>query len=40
LRRAIRRKLQDPLAERILSGSFAEGATLRVSVREGELKFE
>ncbi|HEY6555892.1 MAG TPA: hypothetical protein VI072_01410 [Polyangiaceae bacterium] len=40
LRRAILRKLQDPLAERILSGSLAEGATLRVTMRDDELTFE
>ncbi len=40
LRRAILRKLQDPLAERILSGNFAEGTKLRVTLKDDELHFE
>ncbi|HEY6562366.1 MAG TPA: AAA family ATPase [Polyangiaceae bacterium] len=40
LRRAILRKLQDPLAERILSGNFAEGTKLRVTMKDDELIFE
>ncbi|HMJ15435.1 MAG TPA: AAA family ATPase, partial [Polyangiaceae bacterium] len=39
LRRAILRKLQDPLAERILSGSFAEGTAVQVTVKDDELSF-
>ena len=37
LKRVIQRRLQDPLAMAILEGRFAEGVTVRVDVRDGEL---
>ncbi|MBN1303766.1 MAG: ATP-dependent chaperone ClpB [Anaerolineales bacterium] len=39
LKRAIQRKLQDPLALKILSGEFREGATILVDRGEDELIF-
>lgn len=40
LKRAIQRMIQDPLARRVLSGEFADGATIRVDAgREGVLTF-
>ncbi len=40
LRRAIQRRLENPLARRILAGEFAEGATVSVDVSaDGELTF-
>ena len=39
LKRVIQRELQDPLALAVLEGRFAEGAEIRVDVREGELTF-
>jgi ATP-dependent Clp protease ATP-binding subunit ClpB len=40
LRRAIVRHVQDPLAEKMLSGSVGEGTTLRVRHADGEFRFE
>ena len=40
LKRAIQRSLENPLALRLLEGEFAEGDTIRVDAREGELAFE
>jgi ATP-dependent Clp protease ATP-binding subunit ClpB len=40
LRRAISRELQDPLASALLAGKYAEGATVRVRVADGELRFD
>ncbi len=40
LKRLLQRKIQDPLATRILSGDFAEGDTVVVGVSDGELTFE
>ena len=40
LKRTIQRRLQDPLAMKILQGEFKEGDTVRVDVRGGELVFE
>jgi hypothetical protein len=42
LKRLIQRKLQNPLAMRLLEGKFADGDTVRVKVvkRTGELDFE
>ncbi len=40
LRRAIENLVEDPLAEEILQGKFAHGATIRVKVRDGKLAFE
>jgi ATP-dependent Clp protease ATP-binding subunit ClpB len=39
LKRVIQRELQDPLALAVLEGRFAEGAQVRVDVREGHLTF-
>lgn len=39
LKRVIQRALQDPLALAVLEGRFAEGAEIRVDVREGKLTF-
>jgi ATP-dependent Clp protease ATP-binding subunit ClpB len=38
LKRAIQRHLEDPLAQRVLSGAFMPGETVRVSARNGELE--
>jgi ATP-dependent Clp protease ATP-binding subunit ClpB len=40
LKRAIQRMLENPLALRLLEGEFAEGDTIRVDARDGELVFE
>jgi ATP-dependent Clp protease ATP-binding subunit ClpB len=40
LKRAIQHQLENPLAQRILSGEFAPGDTIRVTAREGALAFE
>jgi ATP-dependent Clp protease ATP-binding subunit ClpB len=40
LKRAIQRLVENPLALRLLGGDFAEGDTVRVDLREGELAFE
>ncbi len=40
LRRAVQRLLEDPLSEEVLRGGFVEGATIRVTVHEGHLRFE
>jgi ATP-dependent Clp protease ATP-binding subunit ClpB len=40
LKRAIQRLLENPLALRLLEGEFAEGDTVRVDARDGELSFE
>jgi ATP-dependent Clp protease ATP-binding subunit ClpC len=39
LRRTIQRKIEDTLAESILSDEFEEGSNLRISFRDGELDF-
>jgi ATP-dependent Clp protease ATP-binding subunit ClpB len=39
LKRVIQREVQDPLALALLRGEFAEGDTVRVDVREGEIMF-
>jgi ATP-dependent Clp protease ATP-binding subunit ClpB len=39
LKRAILKKLQDPLAEEILAGGYATGATVKVNVKDGEFVF-
>ncbi len=39
LKRAIQRLVENPLALRLLEGEFAEGDTVRVDVRDGELVF-
>jgi len=40
LKRAIQRQLENPLAMRLLEGDFADGDTVRVDARDGELVFE
>src|SRR5438034_4372042 len=39
LKRAIQRRLENPLALRLLEGDFADGDTVRVDGEEGELTF-
>jgi ATP-dependent Clp protease ATP-binding subunit ClpB len=40
LKRALQRLVENPLALRLLEGDFAEGDTVRVDARDGELVFE
>jgi ATP-dependent Clp protease ATP-binding subunit ClpB len=40
LKRAIQRLLENPLALELLEGRFADGDTVRVDARDGELVFE
>ena len=40
LKRALQRLVENPLALRLLEGEFAEGDTVRVEARDGELVFE
>jgi ATP-dependent Clp protease ATP-binding subunit ClpB len=40
LKRALQRLVENPLALRLLEGGFAEGDTVLVDVRDGELAFE
>ncbi len=40
LKRAIQRLVENPLALRLLEGDFADGDTVRVEARDGELVFE
>jgi ATP-dependent Clp protease ATP-binding subunit ClpB len=40
LKRALQRLVENPLALRLLEGEFAEGDTVRVDARDGELVFE
>jgi ATP-dependent Clp protease ATP-binding subunit ClpB len=40
LKRAIQRLVENPLALRLLEGDFAEGDTVRIDARDGELVFE
>ena len=39
LRRAIQRRVLDPLAERLLKGDFGEGDTVLVDIAGGALSF-
>ena len=39
LKRVIQKYVQDPMAEMILQGKVRDGATVEVSVRDGELTF-
>jgi ATP-dependent Clp protease ATP-binding subunit ClpB len=39
LKRAIQRLLENPLAQRLLEGEFADGDTIRVDAQNGELAF-
>jgi ATP-dependent Clp protease ATP-binding subunit ClpB len=40
LKRALQRLVENPLAQRLLEGDFAEGETIRVDAQNGELVFE
>jgi ATP-dependent Clp protease ATP-binding subunit ClpB len=40
LKRALQRLVENPLALRLLEGDFAEGDTVAVDARDGELVFE
>jgi ATP-dependent Clp protease ATP-binding subunit ClpB len=40
LKRALQRLVENPLALRLLEGELAEGDTVRVDARDGELVFE
>jgi ATP-dependent Clp protease ATP-binding subunit ClpB len=40
LKRALQRLVENPLAQRLLAGEFAEGDTIRVDAEDGELVFE
>jgi ATP-dependent Clp protease ATP-binding subunit ClpB len=40
LKRALQRLVENPLALRLLEGEFAEGDTVRVDAKDGELVFE
>ena len=40
LKRAIQREIQNPLAERLLDGSVADGDTLRIRIADGRPAFE
>ena len=40
LKRALQRLVENPLAQRLLAGEFAEGDTIRVDAQNGELVFE
>ena len=39
MRRTIEKELEDPIAERLLSGVFSEGSIIKVAVSKGELTF-
>jgi ATP-dependent Clp protease ATP-binding subunit ClpB len=40
LKRALQRLVENPLAQRLLAGEFADGDTIRVDAHDGELVFE
>ena len=40
LKRALQRHLENPLAKALVSGTFSEGQTILVAVKEGALAFE
>jgi ATP-dependent Clp protease ATP-binding subunit ClpB len=40
LKRAIQRLVENPLALRLLEGDFADGDTIRIDARDGEIVFE
>ena len=40
LRRLIQRKMEDSLAEEILSGKYTNGDTIKVTLNEGKIAFE
>jgi ATPases with chaperone activity, ATP-binding subunit len=39
LKRAIQQQIENPLAQKILQGSFVPGDRIRVTVRNGQLEF-
>lgn len=39
LKRAIQQEIENPLAQKILSGNFAKGSTITVDAKDGELTF-
>jgi ATP-dependent Clp protease ATP-binding subunit ClpB len=39
LKRAILKKLQDPLAEQLLAGGYGPGAVVKVDVKDDEFVF-
>jgi ATP-dependent Clp protease ATP-binding subunit ClpB len=40
LKRALQRLVENPLAQRLLEGEFAEGDVIRIDAQNGELAFE
>jgi ATP-dependent Clp protease ATP-binding subunit ClpB len=40
LKRVIQRQLQNPLAKMLLSGAIADGQTIRVTVKDGQLAID
>jgi ATP-dependent Clp protease ATP-binding subunit ClpB len=40
LKRAIQQQIENPLAQRILQGSFGPGDQIKVTARDGQLVFE
>lgn len=40
LKRVIQQEIENPLAQRLLAGTFAKGSTINVTVKAGELSFE
>ena len=40
LRRVIQKKIEDPIAEEILTGMYADGDTIKLKLEEHEVKFE
>ena len=40
LKRAIQQEIENPLAQKILSGDFTSGETIKVDVLDGRFKFE
>ena len=40
LRRTVVRRIENPLAKRILSGEFSDGDTVRVDFHDGDFTFE
>jgi ATP-dependent Clp protease ATP-binding subunit ClpC len=39
LRRIIERRIEDPIAEEVLKGTFTAGGVVKVQVEDGELRF-
>jgi ATP-dependent Clp protease ATP-binding subunit ClpB len=40
LKRAIQNEIENPLAQKILSGGFAAGETIKVDVEQGRFRFD